>query len=72
MNGIVHACCMDSDNVRSPDADTKTGLTQQEMFGRVHTMIETLYRLVQPQERLYLAFDGVAPHAKWNKQRQRR
>lgn len=45
---------------------------RKEIFAGVLNMVETLFRLIQPRELFFLAIDGVAPRAKWNKQRQRR
>lgn len=66
MNAIVHAC---SANLKT---DPRPTIDHHNIIHHVQTTIETLYRLVAPRKRIFLAFDGVAPQAKWNKQRQRR
>lgn len=68
MNGIVHGCC----KIHECDGSDLMTISNDEIYGHVENAIETLYRLAMPRKCLFLAFDGVAPRAKWNKQRQRR
>ena len=66
MNCIIHASAM---------ADNEGGLIEakeDEIIGRVTSTVESLFRLINPTELLFLSIDGVVPCAKWNKQRQRR
>jgi hypothetical protein len=46
--------------------------SEDQIIGRVIEKIQFYVRLVQPQHLVYVAFDGVAPRAKMNQQRQRR
>lgn len=62
-NAVPNHECGTDDEHENVDAD---------VFDRILTAIETLYRLIRPTKLFFLSIDGVAPRAKWNKQRQRR
>ena len=65
MNGIIHTCT-------HPD-DTEIAIENlDEMFERIFTFTDSLFRIVAPRKLMFLAVDGVAPRAKMNQQRSRR
>lgn len=68
MNFLIH------NMVPNHECETDNGrlIVEAEIFDRILTAIETLFRLIRPTKLLFLSVDGVAPRAKWNKQRQRR
>lgn len=57
MNGIIHPCT-------HGNSDDLVVLNETEMFKKIFLYVDRLYKLVQPQNILYLAVDGVAPRAK--------
>eukprot|EP00981_Chlorochromonas_danica_P006760 scaffold1490_cov162-Ochromonas_danica.AAC.6 len=65
MNGIIHTCT-------HANADRLVLLSEDEMFERIFSYTDRLYKLVKPQRMIFLAIDGVAPRAKMNQQRARR
>eukprot|EP01036_Dinobryon_divergens_P031378 gene31378-40766_t len=65
MNGIIHSCTHSND-------DKLVTLKEQEMFMRIFSYTDRLYKLVKPRKLMFLAIDGVAPRAKMNQQRARR
>lgn len=66
MNGIIHNC------THPCDGDVHFRLTEAEMFEDIFNYIETLFRIIKPNEIFFMAVDGVAPRAKMNQQRGRR
>lgn len=66
MNGIIHACT----HANSKDKLVLT--SEKEMFSKIFSYTDHLYKLLKPKRLLYLAVDGVAPRAKMNQQRSRR
>jgi 5'-3' exoribonuclease 1 len=65
MNGIIHTCTHSNN-------DKLVTLNEKEMFQRIFSYTDRLYKLVKPRRLMYLAIDGVAPRAKMNQQRSRR
>jgi 5'-3' exoribonuclease 1 len=65
MNGIIHTCTHSNN-------DKLVLLNEREMFQRIFSYTDRLYKLVKPSKLMYLAVDGVAPRAKMNQQRSRR
>lgn len=65
MNGIIHSCT----HANSASLVLKT---EKEMFVRIFSYTDRLYKLVRPKRVMFLAVDGVAPRAKMNQQRARR
>lgn len=68
MNFLIHNM-VPNNECRTDDEQCDV---EAEIFDRTLSAIETLFRLIRPVKLLFLAVDGVAPRAKWNKQRQRR
>lgn len=66
MNGIIHNC------THPCDGDVHFRLSEADMFQDIFNYLETLFRIINPKEFLFLAVDGVAPRAKMNQQRGRR
>ncbi len=66
MNGIIHPC------THGNNEDEITILDETEMFKKIFSYVDQLYKIVQPRKVLYLAVDGVALRAKMNQQRLRR
>eukprot|EP01038_Epipyxis_sp_PR26KG_P008756 gene8756-11830_t len=65
MNGIIHTCTHSND-------DKLILFDEREMFQRIFSYTDRLYKLVRPTTLMFLAVDGVAPRAKMNQQRARR
>lgn len=65
MNGIIHTCT-------HPDDSEIAIENLDDMFERIFTFTDALYRIVAPRRLMFLAVDGVAPRAKMNQQRSRR
>ena len=66
MNGIIHPC------THGNAEGEIIYLDETAMFKKIFMYVDRLYKMVQPNEILYLAVDGVAPRAKMNQQRSRR
>jgi 5'-3' exonuclease len=66
MNHIIHSCTHAGIAKDLPD------LTQEQQLQLMAMYLDNLVDLVQPQQLLVLAVDGVAPRAKMNQQRTRR
>ncbi|CAK76108.1 unnamed protein product (macronuclear) [Paramecium tetraurelia] len=69
MNQIIYKCATDptvlfKDQLRERDFD--------DIWVSILNYLDMIINLVNPQQLLFLAFDGVAPRAKMNQQRQRR
>ena len=54
MNGIIHTCTHSNN-------DKLVLLNEREMFQRIFSYTDRLYKLVKPSRLMYLAVDGVAP-----------
>lgn len=54
MNGIIHTCTHSNN-------DKLVMLNEREMFQRIFSYTDRLYKLVKPSRLMYLAVDGVAP-----------
>ena len=65
MNGIIHTCTHSNN-------DRLIANNEKEMFHRIFSYTDRLYKLVRPSKKMFLAVDGVAPRAKMNQQRARR
>ncbi len=65
MNGIIHTATHNN-------AESIIEVNEEEMFGRIFTYTERLFKMVKPKNMMFLAIDGVAPRAKMNQQRSRR
>jgi 5'-3' exoribonuclease 4 len=65
MNGIIHSCTHSNN-------DKLVEFNEIQMFNRIFTYTDNLYKLVKPSKLMFLAVDGVAPRAKMNQQRSRR
>lgn len=65
MNGIIHSCTHSNN-------DKLIEFNEIQMFNRIFTYTDNLYKLVKPSKLMFLAVDGVAPRAKMNQQRSRR
>ncbi|EAN78036.1 5'-3' exoribonuclease XRND, putative [Trypanosoma brucei brucei TREU927] len=65
LNGLVHPCCHDTSPLPEPESE-------EEMFERVFTQIDLVFKVVRPRKCLILCVDGVAPQSKMNQQRSRR
>ena len=65
MNGIIHTCTHSNN-------DRLIANNEKEMFHRIFSYTDRLYKLVRPSGKMFLAVDGVAPRAKMNQQRARR
>jgi len=64
MNGIIHTCAQ--------KFDKGVILNNHELFQKIFSYTEHLFRIVRPRKLIFLAIDGVAPRAKMNQQRSRR
>ncbi|KAG8347639.1 putative exoribonuclease 2 [Trypanosoma vivax] len=65
MNGLVHPCCHDTAPLPEPKSE-------EEMFDRIFSQLDLVFRVVQPRKCLVMCVDGVAPQSKMNQQRSRR
>ena len=88
MNGVIHCSSHnnnyqkiiendnDSDANENDDvltSSSKSEMTDEEIFTNIRYYLDRIISdIVQPQELVYLAVDGVAPRAKLNQQRSRR
>lgn len=54
MNGIIHTCTHSNN-------DKLVMLNEREMFQRIFSYTDRLYKLVKPSRLMFLAVDGVAP-----------
>jgi 5'-3' exoribonuclease 1 len=69
MNVVIYQCAMNN-NVLFKDQ-----LQQREfedLWAQIYNYVDNIISLAQPKQLVYLAFDGGAPRAKMNQQRQRR
>ena len=66
MNGIIHPCTHGNND------NQLVYLDETAMFKKIFLYVDRLYKMVQPNQVLYLAVDGTAPRAKMNQQRSRR
>ena len=66
MNGIIHPC------THGNNENELIFLDETAMFKKIFLYVDRLYKMVQPNQVLYLAVDGTAPRAKMNQQRSRR
>eukprot|EP00537_Pseudo-nitzschia_pungens_P005456 CAMPEP_0172360874 /NCGR_PEP_ID=MMETSP1060-20121228/4813_1 /TAXON_ID=37318 /ORGANISM="Pseudo-nitzschia pungens, Strain cf. cingulata" /LENGTH=778 /DNA_ID=CAMNT_0013082971 /DNA_START=235 /DNA_END=2571 /DNA_ORIENTATION=- len=66
MNGIIHPCTHGNND------SELVYLDETAMFKKIFLYVDRLYKMVQPNQVLYLAVDGTAPRAKMNQQRSRR
>jgi len=66
MNGIIHPC------THGNNENQLVYLDETAMFKKIFMYVDRLYKMVQPNQVLYLAVDGTAPRAKMNQQRSRR
>jgi len=66
MNGIIHPCTHGNND------NQLVYLDETAMFRKIFLYVDRLYKMVQPNQVLYLAVDGTAPRAKMNQQRSRR
>lgn len=57
MNGIIHTCTHSNN-------DKLVLLNEREMFQRIFSYTDRLYKLVKPSRLMYLAVDGVAPRVR--------
>lgn len=66
MNGIIHPCTHGNND------NELVYLDETAMFKKIFLYVDRMYKMVQPNQVLYLAVDGTAPRAKMNQQRSRR
>lgn len=59
MNGIIHTCTHSNN-------DKLVMLNEREMFQRIFSYTDRLYKLVKPSRLMFLAVDGVAPRVRIN------
>lgn len=59
MNGIIHTCTHSNN-------DKLVMLNEREMFQRIFSYTDRLYKLVKPSRLMYLAVDGVAPRVSFH------
>ncbi|CAF1602331.1 unnamed protein product, partial [Didymodactylos carnosus] len=64
MNDIIHQCTRVEVGQLPKNED--------EMIIKIFEFIDRIFSIVRPRKLLYLAIDGVCPHAKMNQQRSRR
>ncbi|CAJ1953500.1 unnamed protein product [Cylindrotheca closterium] len=76
MNGIIHGCSHNNSSNVDDDGegfDTVSRISNPDIFRNVCYYLDRIIGdMVQPQQVVYMAIDGVAPRAKLNQQRSRR
>lgn len=80
-NVVLHSLYMDCNSIiydairggdKSPNMDGSKALTEDQIIQTVIRKIDEYVRSIHPTNVLFIAFDGVAPLAKMNQQRNRR
>ena len=67
LNGIIHLCSHNNNDSLS------LRMTDEEIFKNIEAYMDMIVcKLINPQETIFVAVDGVAPRAKLNQQRGRR
>jgi len=69
LNGVIYKCAMDDSFAFK---DMIKGKRFEEIFVQIFNYVNEIIQSIQPQQMIFLAFDGVAPKAKMNQQRARR
>ncbi len=81
MNGIIHGCSHNNNDdggdtdsaVEGRSSSTSKEISREEIFRNVcYYLDRVIGDMVQPEQLVYMAIDGVAPRAKMNQQRSRR